>query len=61
MKRCGGLRRQSGPEGENLGARGRQPNNEQRRGLMAISPNWLKFNSPAEPAVRREAEEDWGR
>jgi hypothetical protein len=32
MKRCGGLRRQSGPEGENFGARGRQPINEQRRG-----------------------------
>ena len=25
------------------------------------SPDWLKFKNPAGPAVRREAEEDWGR
>ena len=25
------------------------------------SPNWLKFKHPAAPAVKREAEEDWGR
>src|SRR5436190_1804872 len=25
------------------------------------SPDWLKFKNPAAPAVRREAEEDWGR
>ena len=25
------------------------------------SPDWLKFRNPAAPAVRREAEEDWGR
>jgi bifunctional non-homologous end joining protein LigD len=25
------------------------------------SPAWLKFKNPAAPAVRREAEEDWGR
>ena len=24
------------------------------------SPDWLKFKNPAAPAVRREAEEDWG-
>jgi ATP-dependent DNA ligase len=24
------------------------------------SPNWLKMKNPAAPAVRREAEEDWG-
>jgi ATP-dependent DNA ligase len=23
--------------------------------------DWLKFKNPAAPAVRREAEEDWGR
>jgi hypothetical protein len=23
------------------------------------SPDWLKFNNPAAPAVKREAEEDW--
>ena len=25
------------------------------------SPDWLKFKNPAAPAVRREAEEDWGK
>jgi bifunctional non-homologous end joining protein LigD len=25
------------------------------------SPDWLKFNNPEAPAVKREAEEDWGR
>jgi len=25
------------------------------------SPDWLKFKNPAARAVRREAEEDWGR
>ena len=25
------------------------------------SPDWLKFKSPEAPAVKREAEEDWGR
>ena len=25
------------------------------------SPDWLKFKNPNAPAVRREAEEDWGR
>ena len=25
------------------------------------STDWLKFKNPAAPAVRREAEEDWGR
>jgi bifunctional non-homologous end joining protein LigD len=25
------------------------------------SPDWLKLKNPAAPAVRREAEEDWGR
>jgi hypothetical protein len=24
------------------------------------SPDWLKFKSPDAPAVKREAEEDWG-
>jgi hypothetical protein len=23
--------------------------------------HWMKVNNPAAPAVRREAEEDWGR
>jgi bifunctional non-homologous end joining protein LigD len=25
------------------------------------SPDWLKFKNPAAPAMKREAEEDWGR
>jgi ATP-dependent DNA ligase len=25
------------------------------------SPDWLKFKNPEAPAVRQEAEEDWGR
>ena len=25
------------------------------------SPDWLKMKNPAAPAVKREAEEDWGR
>ena len=25
------------------------------------SPDWLKMKNPAAPAVRREAEEDWGK
>jgi ATP-dependent DNA ligase len=25
------------------------------------STDWLKFKNPAAPAVKREAEEDWGR
>ena len=24
-------------------------------------PDWLKFKNPEAPAVRREAEKDWGR
>ena len=24
-------------------------------------PDWLKFKNPAAPAVKREAEEDWGK
>jgi ATP-dependent DNA ligase len=25
------------------------------------SPDWLKMKNPTAPAVKREAEEDWGR
>jgi hypothetical protein len=25
------------------------------------SPDWLKFKNPDAPAVKREAEEEWGR
>jgi hypothetical protein len=27
----------------------------------AARPDWLKMKNPAAPAVKREAEEDWGR
>ena len=29
--------------------------------IWPLSPDWLKFKNPAAPAVKREAEEDWGR
>jgi hypothetical protein len=29
--------------------------------VSSVSPDWLKMNNPAAPAVKREAEEDWGR
>jgi hypothetical protein len=29
--------------------------------LIGRSPDWLKFKNPEAPAVKREAEEDWGR
>ena len=32
-----------------------------RATAAAESPDWLKFKNPEAPAVRREAEEDWGR
>jgi hypothetical protein len=28
--------------------------------VSSVSPDWLKMNNPAAPAVKREAEEDWG-
>jgi hypothetical protein len=27
---------------------------------LSRSPDWLKFKNPEAPAVKREAEEDWG-
>jgi hypothetical protein len=29
--------------------------------VLGRSPDWLKMKNPAAPAVKREAEEDWGR
>jgi hypothetical protein len=29
--------------------------------LLGRSPDWLKFKNPAAPAVKREAEEEWGK
>jgi hypothetical protein len=31
-----------------------------RRALAGVK-DWLKFKNPAAPAVKREAEEDWGK
>jgi ATP-dependent DNA ligase len=31
------------------------------RYVSGRSKDWLKFKNPAAPAVKREAEEDWGR
>jgi bifunctional non-homologous end joining protein LigD len=31
------------------------------RYVSGRTPDWLKFKNPAAPAVKREAEEDWGR
>jgi hypothetical protein len=28
--------------------------------MSGRSKDWLKFNNPNAPAVKREAEEDWG-
>ena len=30
-------------------------------GVSGRTKDWLKFKNPAAPAVKREAEEDWGR
>ena len=47
----------------------RLPDGARRHRLEALgsryrsgrSPDWLKFKNPDAPAVKREAEEDWGR
>jgi hypothetical protein len=31
------------------------------RSFARQSPDWRKFKNPEAPAVKREAEEDWGR
>jgi len=31
-----------------------------RLGSSGRSPDWLKFKNPEAPAVKREAEEEWG-
>jgi hypothetical protein len=46
------------PEGAVGGYRLKAPRLAYRSGL---SPDWLKFKNPAAPAVKREAEEEWGR
>jgi hypothetical protein len=32
-----------------------------RLGSIRKCKDWLKFKNPGAPAVKREAEEDWGR
>jgi hypothetical protein len=32
-----------------------------RRCISGRTRDWLKFNNPQAPAVRRGAEEDWGK
>jgi len=37
---------------------------QKRRGLRYLSgrsPDWIKIKNPNSPAVKREAEKDWGR
>jgi hypothetical protein len=31
-----------------------------KTGRAMSQPDWLKIKNPAAPAVKREAEEDWG-
>jgi bifunctional non-homologous end joining protein LigD len=44
-----------------LGAEGIVSKRLRSRYRSGRSPDWLKFKNPEAPAVRREAEEDWGR
>ena len=51
-----------------LGGRSPAPANIFRALILLVplyrsgrSPDWLKMKNPEAPAVRREAEEDWGR
>jgi hypothetical protein len=39
----------------------RNPSGSARGTDQSRSLDWLKFKNPAAPAVRREAEEDWGK
>ena len=43
------------------GARGDRFEAPGSRYRSGRSPDWLKFKNPDAPAVKREAEEDWGR
>ena len=39
----------------------RKPFPASRRICRGRTRHWLKFKNPAAPAVKREAEEDWGK
>ena len=45
-------------EGRIVGNRDQRKDSIYRSGR---SPDWLKMKNPAAPAVKREAEEDWGK
>jgi bifunctional non-homologous end joining protein LigD len=44
-----------------LGAEGIVSKRKDSRYVSGRSPYWLKMKNPQSAAVRREAEEDWGR
>ena len=49
------------PAGYGLGREGIVSNRLGSPYRSGRSSDWLKFKNPQAPAVRREAEEDWGR
>jgi len=63
-----GLRRNEHDDGElvfrhacNLGLEGIVSKRLGSRYRSGRSPDWLKMKNPAAPAMKREAEEDWGK
>ena len=44
-----------------LGLEGIVSKRKDSRYRSGRSPDWIKSKNPAAPAVKREAEEDWGR
>jgi hypothetical protein len=48
----------SSPQRDILPFRSTSPDGSRYR--SGRSPDWLKFKNPDAPAVKREAEEDWG-
>jgi bifunctional non-homologous end joining protein LigD len=44
-----------------LGLEGIVSKRKDSRYRSGRSPDWVKFKNPEAPAVKREAEEDWGR
>ena len=44
-----------------LGVEGIVPKRKGSRYRSGRSPDWIKCKNPDSPAVKREAEEDWGR
>jgi hypothetical protein len=54
-RRCGGV-----PRACKLGLEGIVSKRLGSRYRSGRSPDWLKFKNPDAPAVKREAEEEWG-